>query len=152
MLEVRGDLWDFHGAGHWVVVTTNGKRNRQGQAVMGRGVALQAADKWPEFPLVVGNHIATKGNHVAAFMKYRVITFPVKHDWRERADLELIERSAHELVMAADTGVYTPGMRICMPRPGCANGGRTWEEVGPVLEGVLRGDDRFMIVDRRAHT
>ncbi len=152
MLEVRGDIWDFHKGGHWVCITTNGKRNLRGRAVMGRGVALQAAERWPELPVVVGNHIAEQGNHLAGFMKYKLITFPVKHDWRDKADLELIERSAQELVMAADMeGIYQGGMRICLPRPGCGNGGLKWEEVEPVLEKVLHGDERFMIVDRVAH-
>jgi hypothetical protein len=154
MLEVRGDLWDFHKAGHWVVITVNEVRTNKGRAVMGRGVALQAAQRWPELPVLLGNTIAQNGNHVAHANTYRLIFFPVKHDWRELADLELIKRSAEELVRLADNFPVTfdGGIRICLPRPGCANGGRTWEEVGPILENVLHGDERFMIVDWRSYT
>jgi hypothetical protein len=69
-------------------------------------------------------------------------TFPVKHHWREKADLDLIERSARQLVELADRFGY---QRLLIPRPGCGNGQLSYEEVRPVLKGILTGD-RFVIV------
>lgn len=44
MREEPGDIWDHR----CIAITTNGDTNRLGQAVMGRGVALQA--KTPDTP------------------------------------------------------------------------------------------------------
>ena len=45
MIETSGNLWHFHTQGRWVVTTTNGSVRKDGCAVMGRGVAREAAAK-----------------------------------------------------------------------------------------------------------
>ena len=65
---------------------------------MGRGRARQAAERFPELPRKLASRISAEGNHVFYFPEYRLITFPVKHNWWEAADLGLIERSARELL------------------------------------------------------
>ena len=40
MKEVKGDIWNFYNKGYWIVIPTNGTVKRNGEAVMGRGVAL----------------------------------------------------------------------------------------------------------------
>ncbi|MDP9438790.1 MAG: hypothetical protein M3P49_08600 [Actinomycetota bacterium] len=67
--------------------------------------------------------------------------FSWKHHWRERADPELIRRSAGQLVALADKFRYE---RVVLPRPGVGNGSLRWEEVRPLLADVL--DDRFAVV------
>ena len=42
-----GDIWDLHQGSAWVVVPTNGVINAKGNAVMGKGVAGQAAKLFP---------------------------------------------------------------------------------------------------------
>lgn len=68
-------------------------------------------------------------------------SFPVKHHWHERADPELIRRSAEQFVALADKFGYE---RVVMPRLGSGNGGLPWREVRPLLEEVL--DKRFTVV------
>lgn len=69
-------------------------------------------------------------------------SFPVKHHWREQADLDLIERSAHQLVELA--GKF--GYNALFPRPGCGNGARSWpRDVKPLLEKFLF-DERFVVI------
>lgn len=139
MKEITGDLWDFHKAGHWVVITTNGDVTRAGLAVMGRGVAREAALRFTGIAAELAYRLRVHGNHVHAFGGERhLLTFPVKHHWQERADLELIKRSVEELKDAAQ-GFDT----IYMPRPGCGNGKLKWEDVRPLLVGL---SDRFVVV------
>jgi hypothetical protein len=139
VLEVAGNLWDFHKQGHWVAITTNGCRTHTGEAVMGRGVALQAKQRFPALPAVLGTRLQAAGNRVYVFPEWHVITFPTKHDWKDQSDLHLIRVSAAELAsaMASFQVVY-------LPRPGCANGGLLWKNVKPVIEPLL--DDRFVVV------
>jgi hypothetical protein len=70
-----------------------------------------------------------------------VWTLPTKNDWRDAADLALIEASIKLLVEAVDAMGYK---KIALTRPGCGNGGLSWEQVKPVLEKYL--DDRFYVV------
>lgn len=68
-----------------ICLTTNGFLKSNKHAVMGRGVAKQAAMKWPELPYAIGKILAEKGNHVAVAATgdvdahvYSVVMFPVK--------------------------------------------------------------------------
>jgi hypothetical protein len=60
----------------------------------------------------------------------------------DKAGLELIKRSAGELVLLADK--YPGYLRICLPRPGCGNGQLEWRDVKQVIRPIL--DDRFVVV------
>jgi hypothetical protein len=144
MLELKGNLWDYHKLGRWIVITTNGDTRKDGAAVMGRGTAQQAAKKFPSFPYELGEELETSGNQVYVWHPYKIITLPVKHHWREVADLELIEKSLQELVKWADNP--RKHGKFYMTRPGCGNGKRDWEsEVKPICEKYL--DNRFVIVE-----
>lgn len=146
MREVRGDLWELAPEMGAVCITTNGYVKKNGEAVMGRGCALEAAQRFPSLPALLGEHLQLAGNHVyVVYVKheYDLVTFPVKHHWRQRASLDLIIRSANELVALADPkrmGWET----ILLPRPGCGNGGLSWHIVGSTLARIL--DDRFTVV------
>ena len=141
MNEVVGDLWEHHPQ-NWVVITTNGFRKGSGEAVMGRGVALQAARRYPHLPLALGSRIKTEGNHVHTFPEWKLISFPVKHNWWEMADINLIKNSVEELLELANYGEIAC---VYMPRPGCGNGGLKWDRVKPLLAPL---DHRFTIVEK----
>lgn len=153
MREMFGDLWEAHQLGNWVVITTNGDVRKDGACVMGRGVALQAAQRFPELPYDLGTELRDprwapgRANCVHAFLRYKIITFPVKHHWREPANLALIERSARELealhISHADGGEVYP---IYMVRPGCGNGKLRWPVVKRRIASIL--SDRFIVVER----
>ena len=111
MKEVFGDLWKFDGI---IAITTNGFVKRERTCVMGRGCARQAAVRFPELPRKLASRISAEGNYVFYFSEYRLITFPVKHNWWEAADLDLIQRSARELLKIIEVkqikeAVYLPG-------------------------------------------
>jgi len=136
MKEARGNLWSF--PGH-KVITTNGFVKKSGECVMGRGCAKEAADMFPHLPIQLGECIGLAGNHVYWFSEYDLITFPVKHNWFEKADINLIRRSARELNRLADK----IGGTFVLPRPGCGNGLLDWEQVKPILQFL---DDNFLVV------
>lgn len=145
---IKGDIWDFHTRGQVVCITTNGFVKTNGECVMGRGTALQAARKFPKLPGELGLLIQSKGNHVHYIPKYRLISFPVKRHWKEDARLDLIERSCKELVQLADcvgNGTFRMNFKYYLPMPGCGNGNLAWYgEVDNLVAKLL--DDRFVVV------
>ncbi len=134
MIEIVGDMWERYDAGAWACITTNGDVNVKGQAIMGRGVALQAKNRFPALPLVLGHKLREQGNAVYWFPDWRLITFPTKHSWRDpRSDLRLIAASVLQLATLLK-GLDLVGYdltEIVLPRPGCGAGGLPWSDVQP---------------------
>lgn len=124
-------------------VTTNGMIKNNGHAVMGRGIALQANNRY-HVSAKLAEHLRKNGNVAADLGIYNgvhVLSFPTKHDWRDNSDIELIKESAKQLMIIADNlGLTT----IYLPKPGCANGHLNWNDVKPVIDAIL--DDRFIVV------
>jgi len=128
MIEKLGNLWTFPADVR--IITTNGSVRRDGCAVMGRGVARDAATRYPSLPKTLGTLLTNLGNHVFDLRQaYGLMTFPVKHHWSQRADIPLIYQSMRELHDKID-----PGQRYVMVRPGCGNGRLQWSDVRPLLE------------------
>lgn len=146
MKEITGDIWAYHEKGHWIVITTNGNVKTNGEAVMGAGIALQAKQRYPEFPLVLGRWIRDFGNTLGLFQEYHIITFPTKHNWQERSDTELIDGQCQILSRAFGFASGRQRETIYLVRPGCSNGQLDWKDVKPILEKYL--DDRFVVVER----
>lgn len=145
MIEIVGDLWSHHEAGAWACVPTNGETNHRGHAIMGRGVALAAKERYPLLPDVLGKQLRAQGNGVYWFPEWRLITFPTKHRWREQADVQLIANSVLELAtlmrIAPKVGLeFDP---VVLPRPGCGNGGLRWADVQPFC---MQLDDRVHVI------
>ncbi len=145
MKEIKGNLWEEET--ELLCITTNGFVKKDGSAVMGAGCAKEAKELFPGIEYKLAELINTYGNVVGPIWKDeagRVIaTFPVKHNWYEDADIELIRRSALQLKEVMDTFRIE---RVVIPRPGCGNGGLDWEtQVKPVLEEIWT-DDRFQVI------
>ena len=143
MQEIVGNFWDVRS--EVKVITTNGDINRLGKAVMGRGIAKQAADRYPELPTILARFLRSHGNHIIYLGRLddtNFLSFPVKDHWNEKAKLSLIARSIQELLEAAE---FMGAQGFLLPRPGCGNGGLLWSEVKPILEPRL--DDRFTIIN-----
>lgn len=138
MKELKENLWDVRA--QYTVITTNGFYKNNGTAVMGRGCAKEAAQKYPKLPKWLGVVLMNKGNHVHLFPN-NIITFPVKHNWWEDASLALIGRSTLELRELVDG---LEARSIVLPRPGCGNGNLDWFVVKDILEPEL--DERFTVV------
>ena len=154
MKQLQGDIWEQEVDA--ICITTNGTLKCDGCAVMGAGVAKQAAQRFPQIPSLLGEHIKQIGNHVNVLNfltrpseqeckcpKYTyLVAFPVKHNWFEKADPALIEKSCQELV---DITTKAGWENVILPRPGCDNGKLDWKDVEPICAKYF--DDRFTIVD-----
>lgn len=141
MQEIIGDLWALHDQGSCIGVPTNGDCRRDGHAVMGAGVALAAAERFPNLPILLGAKLRASGNHAYYWAEFRLVTLPTKEAWTRLSTLGLIERTAREAVHLADHNRLTT---IYCPRLGCGLGGLAWKDVASVLTGLW--DDRFIIV------
>jgi hypothetical protein len=132
-----GDLREFDGI---IAITTNGFVKRDRTCVMGRVRQALPKDS-PNSPQVSVKDFRRRKPRLY-FPEHGLITFPVKHNWWEAADLGLIERSARELlkiIEVKDQGGHLP------PRPGCGNGRLKWENVKKILSPILK-PDQFHIV------
>lgn len=142
MNEIVGDLWQEHAGGAIIAITTNGQVTKGGKAVMLRGCARQAADKYRELATILGNLIVNHGNHVFDLGR-RIVSFPVEADPYQNPDKKLIEQSCRELIELVE---YKRWQKVVVPRPGCGGGGLSWSEVRPILEKHF--DERFYIISK----
>lgn len=157
MKLIKADLWDCEGV---LCITTNGYVKANGEGVMGAGVAKQATERIPGIAESLGRGIRRHGNVVFRMagpdvirckFDRNVLAFPVKHNWRYKADLELIERSAKQLERFYEMG-YIDAYEddVFLPKPGCANGGLDWSDVEPVIEKQLGHLQNLYVVDKYA--
>ncbi len=138
--EVSGDLWDYHRGGAVVAITVGGLLNKNGLSAMPRGCARQAAERFPSLPYTLGEQIRRFGLHVFD-LGQRIVSFPVENSPYDMPELKIIEQSCRELVELCD---YKGWPEIIVPRPGCGQGGLSWQEVAPLLKKYF--DDRFFII------
>lgn len=142
MIVRLADLWEWPCDAR--CITTNGTIKADGRAVMGRGVALQACERYLGLRKIQGRALQHQGNVPTILLPGppALVSFPVKHVWSDWADLVLIEQSTRMLVVLTDREGW---QRVVLPRPGCNNGRRSWmKDVEPILHPLL--DDRFTVV------
>ena len=171
MREITGDLFSHNQEGPSAIcILTNHYINIQGANTMGRGCAAEAKYRWPGIQMTVGSAIRGGGNNchlltstdrdriylpavatergsntgwTARIVPYHIFTFPTKRHWGEKSDLNLIESSAHQLLVLTDRMDL---QSVVLPRPGCGMGQLSWEdEVRPLISPIL--DDRFYAID-----
>lgn len=135
--EVKGDIVDHWRNGFTIGITTNGFVKGSGRAVMGAGIAKTVRDTIRNIDLDLGEHISRYGNIPAYFPQHRIFTFPVKHNWWENADIDLIRESAEYLNSRSFIEFH-------FVRPGCGNGKLNWDDVKPILEGIFVEKDAYV--------
>jgi len=123
-----------------IIITTNANIRNDGNAVMGRGIALAAAHRWPQLPWLLAQHLKKNGN-VPTEILPGVITFPTKHNWHQDSNLQLIAQSARKLVDITRDHEF-----VFLPRVGTVNGKLLWETVRDVLAPILV-DKKFYIIN-----
>jgi hypothetical protein len=146
MIEIKGDLWDYYGKPNYATfITTNGFVKRNGEGVMGRGCALEAKQRIPWIAKTLGDSIRSNGNVPQLLQHYPpLFSFPVKHNWWERADLALIELSISHLRNILLT-IGWENTKFILPRPGCGNGQLLWTDVKPLFVSV---SDRVLVITK----
>lgn len=145
MILERGDMWSVFGKTDLFLITTNPIVRKDGAVVMGRGIAKEAATRFPDIPFEIGRQIESFRAHsnlypektfpnygVCGFYgeeRQRIGFFMVKEHWRDMAKLDVIQRST-SLVrkFTQDFG------RVDLNFPGIGNGRLRREDVLPIIE------------------
>lgn len=162
MKEIYGDAWELFDTNEYfgLFITTNGDVKANGEADMGKGIALECLKRYPEAALYLGERLIARRNipTIIEMTPYGLIySFPVKNHWFEKADIELIKESCRFWMVMTPVDdltdpndLFTP--KFLLPRPGCGAGagGLKWEDVKKVIEPLL--DDRFYIVHFKEET
>lgn len=144
MILEKGNMWDVFGKTGLFLITTNPITRKDGALVMGRGIALEAAKRFPELPFLFGEKV-TVDRHTQAYddPMYPVYCsyvchmdgqamgyFMVKDHWREPASLEIIAGSVREL----SRRFFLKNKRVDLNFPGIGNGRLKREDVLPIIE------------------
>lgn len=134
MILERGNMLDMWGKTDLFLFTSNPIVNKQGLAVMGRGIAKQIADKYPQVQKEFGQYLAFPGpdfncDRLCVVDDQLVGFFMVKDHWRSPARLDIISDSVDELIHMAE--VYE---RIDLNFPGIGNGKLARDYVLPVIQ------------------
>lgn len=150
LIQSSFSIFTFPKCGEAACVTTNGMRKYNGDAVMGAGVALEAqknylvADLLGKYLEQYGNRVFNLGLHpnLKTGDMFRLFSYPTKFNWKENSSLDLIEKSARELMQCCDKFSVE---RCYLPPVGCTNGRLNFfQDVEPIIKKIL--DDRFIIV------
>lgn len=143
MIEVTGNLWEYPADVR--VITTNGTIRKDGACVMGRGCAREAMLRFPGIEYTLGANIRDFGNLVFLLRHDpKLYSFPVKLNWYEKANIDLIVCSAEALSACLSDTYPDQAITVVLPRPGCGNGRLKWDDVKLVLNPIL--DDRFHVI------
>jgi hypothetical protein len=141
----KGDIWVLaKSGGGWVVIPTNTGWKHNGDNVMGRGLARQAADKFPSLPTWYGDR-CQELNGCPVVLPYveALLMYPTKYNpetpphlqWRNPSRLEVVKSSAVQLRQWATMALNH--RLIYLPLVGCGNGQLGRGEVMPILEEYL---------------
>lgn len=176
MIELKGDL--FAQECDAICITTNGYVKTNGEAVMGRGVAKQAALRWPMLPASLGASLVLRGNvvqimHVSPWdgdPPYKIVSFPVKPEYvyftgknvvrHMQSKYRINDKVPGFAAVACPNLIFRSAQelkkladekgwtKVVLPRPGCGAGELSWEDIKPMLADCL--DDRFIVVNNEA--
>ena len=111
--------------------------------VMGKGIALQFRNKWPENNRAYETACKAKEVRLGRMFVFDsgglvkpnyIINFPTKNHWRGKSSLQSIRDGLRDLI----SQVKRLRIRsIAVPPLGCGNGGLEWNEVRPLIEGAF---------------
>jgi hypothetical protein len=142
----QGDMWSVFHEADLFLITTNATLKRNGVLVMGRGIARQARDRFPELDLALGRYIdRVCGDSVDArrsdLGEYGLLVnprwpaaklgaFQVKYHYSQPAELDLIARSAEALAVWCEAH---PQAAVHLNYPGIGNGRLNQIDVWPLV-------------------
>lgn len=138
MILERGDMWSVFPITDIFMITTNPITRNDGAVVMGRGIALEAKDRFPSLPYDFGQalrerHPEIDQHNVGPIGWYDgkpIWFFMVKDHWRNNASLDIIRESVFYLRYGYELG----DQRIDLNFPGIGNGHLRREDVLPLLQ------------------
>jgi hypothetical protein len=167
MKEITADLFDcmMQKEIDAICITTNGNYTKQGMAVMGAGLALEAKERYPKVQVNLGKYLRLMGSNIPYIIgavdatgkylditaeniakkefKCLIISFPTKNHFKEDSSLELIKQSCQMIKEMADKYQLK---NIALPKVGCGLGRLDWEKVKSEIIDLL--DNRFVFVSK----
>jgi O-acetyl-ADP-ribose deacetylase (regulator of RNase III) len=135
---VQGNLFDSQAEALVNAVNTVG--------VMGRGVALEFKNRFPENyrayratckseELIVGKMFTFELNRETQLEQPRwIINFPTKQHWRNPSKLEFVRDGLEDFVCVIEANNIRS---VALPALGCGTGGLEWKTVRLLLEASL---------------
>jgi len=134
-----GNMWKEYEESDFFCITTNSYIRKNGALAMGRGVALEAKNRFPKLPFIFGKRIKHMSEYylIDSFEnklleeKTRIMAFQVKTHYLDNAEHELIRKSTEELAKLAKT---FSKKRFDLNFPGIGYGRLTEKEVLPIIE------------------
>ena len=142
----------------FICIPTNVQVKKNGELVMGAGLAKEAARRFPDCPAFFGKQVGLHyANPIYDFVN-RLIAFPTKYDWHKPSNLNLIRETCEHLsyfnlsparlkVTDWDKRVGEPFRtvgQIYLPPVGCGLGGLDLKEVVELCSSYLV--DRFTML------
>lgn len=132
MRLINGNIWQYEL--DYICVTTNSIIKPNGRLVMGAGFAKDAASKVKNLDYHFGKEIIKKGANsqiygLVAVGKY--IAFQTKIHFKDKSPLPVVEKSCTMLKRLAEK---YPDKTFGLVFPAINNGGRSKEEIMPLLE------------------
>lgn len=144
MILQKGDMWSAFSGADLFLATANSTVTRAGYLVMGKGIAKEVKDRYPDLAYNLGQAIILKGRWPQ--QRYGLLVnltwdevppdyhkiglFQVKYDYRTQADLDLIEYSTEAL---CDFCEHFPEAEIHLNFPGIGAGGLKPKQVLPII-------------------
>lgn len=133
---VTGNLLDELGKSEAIVNTVNIV------GVMGKGIALQFKNRFPENFEVYKKACDEKQLTVGKMLVFQIgeketkyiINFPTKTHWKYPSKMEYVEKGLNDLISVIKKKKIKS---IAIPALGCGNGKLNWDEVKPLIESKL---------------
>jgi hypothetical protein len=135
MIFEKGNMWDVYEETDLFCITTNSTLNKKGELVMGKGIALQAKQRFPDLPRMAGRLIVSEtvyGLMVCHMPVTPIGLFQTKIHWRNPSLPSVIEISVNNLISYIK--VRPDWKRIDLNFPGVNNGKLKKELVMPIIE------------------
>lgn len=123
MIEKAGNLW-LEPAEYRCIPTSGAIVG--GVALLDSPIAIEAKQRFNDLDSDLARLLASRGNHVHV-LRPGVVSFPVKQYQWSGPNLDIIRRSASELVAIVGDA------KTLLPRPVGPGDSVTWEQVQPLL-------------------
>lgn len=134
MKLLRGDMWSAWERADLFCITTNSFIRSDGTLTMGRGIALQAKQRFPGIERALATHIQHLGAYGLLISERwpaaKLAAFQTKRHFADNSELKLIQLATDRLLIWALTH---HDAEIHLPFPGIGNGRLSREAVLPII-------------------
>ena len=126
-----GNIWSVHNK-EWICITTNSYIKKDGTLAMGRGVAKDALEMYPDLDKILGGFVnKVCGNlgfyGVGVVSRYNLIALQTKYHHANKSSIELISKSINKLGQVFHPDELNTNINI--PFPGIGYGQLTPSKV-----------------------